>query len=109
MCHCRCEHSVSVLLLLLCDVLIFLFNAACRRAHLAIESGLGSLESKTASRKELRKLFGSIAIRAVIIAFVHARTSMLPPLLVSSTLAAMSVLENEQCAAVLVKNHKKAD
>ena len=77
------------------------------RANMAIEHSMGSKESKTESRKELRKLFGSIAVRAIIIGSLHLKTSMLPPLLVSSIMAVTSVLENQRCEAIMLGKKAK--
>mmetsp|Transcript_21870 Transcript_21870/g.36883 ORF Transcript_21870/g.36883 Transcript_21870/m.36883 type:complete len:134 (-) Transcript_21870:32-433(-) len=80
---------------------VYLFTIFIR-AKLVIDNGTGSKESKAAARSELRKLFGSIAVRGIIISFVHVKTSMLPPLLVSSIMAIMSVLENDRCEEFIV-------
>ena len=87
--------------------LTFHFVCLSSRANLSIESDLGSKDFKTAARTQLRKMFGSVVVRAIVITFVHIKTSMLPPLLVSSTMAILSVLENERCEKIVLK--KKDD
>mmetsp|Transcript_22699 Transcript_22699/g.33169 ORF Transcript_22699/g.33169 Transcript_22699/m.33169 type:complete len:129 (+) Transcript_22699:108-494(+) len=85
---------------------LFLFITFVR-ANLMIESLVGAKEKKIEARLELRKVFSNIALRAVVICIVHWKTSMLPPLIVSSVVGLFTAAENKDSYAVAFK--KKSD
>jgi UDP-N-acetylmuramyl pentapeptide phosphotransferase/UDP-N-acetylglucosamine-1-phosphate transferase len=63
------------------------------RSTLKIDNNVGTAEKKSESRTKLRKSFGNIILRALIIAAIHWKTQMLQPLFVSSTLGLFTVAE----------------
>jgi Tfp pilus assembly protein PilO len=63
------------------------------RTTLKVENNVGTAESKSQRRNSLRKSFGNIILRAIIIAAIHWKTQMLQPLFVSSTLGLFTVAE----------------
>jgi hypothetical protein len=65
------------------------------RTTLKVENNVGTPENKSQRRNNLRKSFGNIILRAIIIAAIHWKTQMLQPLFVSSTLGLFTVAEIE--------------
>jgi hypothetical protein len=56
---------------------------------------------KEKAKKSCQDLLKSLAIRAVLISFVHMKKNMLPPLIVSVFMGFFSLLENPDCYDVL--------
>jgi hypothetical protein len=66
------------------------------RSTLKIDNTVGTADKKKESRTKLRKSFGNIILRALIIAAIHWKTQMLQPLFVSSTLGLFTVAELDE-------------
>lgn len=79
---------------------LFFFMALVRVSFLA--GGNGRLnDEKMSSRKSLRDQGKSLAIRCIIVALVHYKSGILPPLFVSVVMGSFSLLEDKVFAAQL--------
>lgn len=66
-----------------------------------------SHDSKSSALSEGKSLFWSIMGRAVVVFFIHARTGMQPPLLISVLMGLFSIMENPYCLDTLISSYPK--
>ena len=66
-----------------------------------IDNYVASKEQKLEARVAVRNLFGSLGIRCIFIGFIHLKTSMLQPLIMSFFMGMFSLIENEDTANVI--------
>ena len=59
-----------------------------------IENCVAAKEQKIAARLEVLKLFGNLLFRAALVAFVHYRSNILQPLVISLVMGIFPLLEN---------------
>jgi hypothetical protein len=81
----------------------FLFFSILLKTGVSIGNYEISNEAKLASRNELKKLFNSFIVRALIVFAIHFKVGILPPLFVSSVMGVFSILENDDTHKELKK------
>jgi hypothetical protein len=84
-------------------LLSFIFFSILLKTGVSIGSYEISNEAKLSSRNELKKLFNSFIIKALIVWAIHFKVGILPPLFVSSVMGVFSLLENEDTYKELKK------
>jgi hypothetical protein len=73
--------------------LLFFYFFMLTNGRITKASGRPS-EDKTKAKKACQLAFRNILVRAVIIGFIHYRTHMMPPLLISVFMGFFTLLEN---------------
>ena len=58
--------------------------------------------SQLTAKQSIKDTFKSLGVRALVVAAIHFKTGLLPPLMVSSLLGLMSVMENPHAQQHLI-------
>lgn len=66
-----------------------------------------SLDQKVKAKGTVQTIFKGFCIKALVIAIIHGRSAMLPPLIISVFMGFYSLLENRECYHVLYSKYPK--
>jgi hypothetical protein len=66
-----------------------------------------SLDQKVKAKGAVQNTFKSLCARAVVIAIIHGRSQMLPPLFISVFMGSFALLENRECYHVMYSKAPK--
>lgn len=70
------------------------------KALSSVDASINTNEQKSVLRTSVRKMFKNIGIRAILIASVHYKTQMIPPLIISCVMGLFTVFESYEMMSI---------